>query len=308
MNRCPITYQECGEFKYSPSGLKLLSPKLAQLHDFPYTPKQQVLLAAQLSEKMSIQGVQPKLSVILNLPKETFEIVEQNGTFILKPPHQIYDELPQNEDLTMKLASIVGIEVPLHGMVYNADRSLTYFIKRFDRLPKNQKLAVEDFSQLLKFSRETKYDASMEKMIPVIEKHCTFPMIEKLKFFRLVLFNFLVGNEDMHIKNYSLIRRKDRVELSPAYDLLNTTIVLNTKEEIALPLRGKKSRLNRSDLIDYFAIEKLSLTRPSVEKIMKQFHDSIAKWEERIAMSFLSQEKQNTYREILHSRWRRISE
>lgn len=132
---------------------------------------------------------------------ECFEIVELGGTFILKPPHPIYDELPQNEDVTMRLAKSVGIEVPFHGMIYNIDDSLTYLIKRFDRLPRGHKVATEDFSQLMGHSRDTKYESSMEKLIPVIEKHCTFPLLEKMKLFRRTLFNFLVGNEDMHLKN-----------------------------------------------------------------------------------------------------------
>ena len=91
----------------------------------------------------------------------------------------------------MKMAEAAGLEIPLHGLLYNIDGSLTYFIKRFDRLPRGHKIAVEDFSQLLGYSRETKYESSMEKLPPILEKHCTFPLIEKIKFFRLTLFNFL---------------------------------------------------------------------------------------------------------------------
>jgi serine/threonine-protein kinase HipA len=250
MNRCPITYDICENTKYSQKGLKLLAPKLKELHDFAYTAKEQLELALQYATKLSIQGVQPKLSTKLNITKGLFEIVESGGTFIFKPPHHIYSELPQNEDVTMRLAKTVGLEVPLHGMIYNRDGSFTYFIKRFDRLPKGHKVAVEDFSQLMGFSRETKYDSSMEKLIPTIEKHCTFPTLEKIKLFRLTLFNLLVGNKDMHLKNFSLIRREKQVCLSPAYDLFNSSIVISSGEEIALPLRGKKSRLTAQDLFD----------------------------------------------------------
>lgn len=87
MNRCAITYELCGPRKYSIEGLKMLSRNLNNLKYFPYTPKEQVQLAAQLATKLSIQGVQPKLSLILNVAKEEFEIVEKGGKFILKPPH-----------------------------------------------------------------------------------------------------------------------------------------------------------------------------------------------------------------------------
>lgn len=308
MNRCPITYELCGNEKYSIKGLHLLSRNLNHLNDFPYTSKEQILLATQLAAKLSIQGVQPKLSLILNVAKKEFEIVEKGGKFILKPPHHIYDEIPQNEDLTMKLAKVIGIEVPLHGMIYNIDGSLSYFIKRFDRLAKNQKVAVEDFSQLLGFSRDTKYEASMEKVVSVIEKHCTFPVVEKLKLFRLVIFNFLVGNEDMHLKNFTLIRRQNKIELSPAYDLLNTTIVIPAREEIALPIRGKKSKLNRTDLIDYFGMERLALPEIVLREEFLKFEKSLEPWQLLIEKSFLSQKLQERYIELIQKRWQRVRE
>jgi len=306
MSRCPITYELCESEKYSKNGLKLLSRNLKNLNDFPYTAKEQIQLASQLAAKLSIQGVQPKLSLRLNVAKEEFEVVEKGGRYILKPPHQTYDELPQNEDLTMRLAEIVDIEIPLHGMIYNIDGSLSYFIKRFDRLAKNQKVGVEDFSQLLGFTRDTKYESSMEKVVSVIEKHCTFPVIEKLKLFRLVLFNFLVGNEDMHLKNFTLIRHENKVELSPAYDLLNTTIVLQAKEEIALPIRGKKSKLSRTDLIEYFGSERLGLAHVVLKQELLKFEQSLPTWIELINQSFLSQKLRDCYLELIQQRWKRI--
>ncbi|MEI6242103.1 MAG: HipA domain-containing protein [Chlamydiota bacterium] len=306
MNRCPITYEYCGVEKYSKKGLKLLSRNLQKLHDFPLTSKEQIQRATELAAKLSIQGVQPKLSIKLNLKKELFEIVETGGRYIMKPPHHLYEELPQNEDLTMKLAKIVGIEVPFHGMIFNMDRSLSYVVKRFDRLGRNQKVAVEDFSQLLGYSRDTKYDSSMEKVVSVLEKHCTFPFIEKKKLFRLVLFNFLVGNEDMHLKNFTLISRDNKVEFSPVYDLINTTIVLKSKEEIALPIRGKKSNLNCFDLIEYFAIHRLGLGEIIIKDELMQFERSFEAWNLLISNSFLSKPYQDQYKNLIMERWRRL--
>jgi len=306
MRRCPITYDACeGSQKYTEKGLKILSRSLNNLKDFPYTIKEQIQLAAQFAAKLSIQGIQPKLSVILNVKREVFEIVEKKGLFILKPPHQAYDEVPQNEDLTMRLAQIVGIEVPLHGMIYNIDGSLSYFIKRFDRL-RGRKIAVEDFSQLLEYSRETKYDSSMEKVASVIEKHCTFPIIEKLKLFRLVLFNFLVGNEDMHLKNFSIIRRDDRVELSPAYDLLNTTIFLQSKEEIALPINGKKSNFKRCDFFEYFGQKRLGLSEKILAEESLKFQKALKVWKELLDKSFLSENNRLLYQKIILDRFSRL--
>lgn len=306
MNRCPITYELCGDQKYTQKGLKLLSKSLKNLKDFPYTPKEQIQLAAQLASKLSIQGVQPKLSIILNSKEEVLEIVEKGGRFIMKPPHHLYEEVPQNEDLTMRLAKTVGIEVPFHGMIYNIDGSLSYIIRRFDR-SRNKKIAVEDFSQLLGYSRETKYESSMEKVISVIEKHCTFPVVEKLKLFCLVIFNFIVGNEDMHLKNFTLIRQDNKIELSPAYDLLNTTIIMNAEEEIALPLRGKKKRLNRSDLVDYFGMERLDLPESVVKNELLKFEKSFVHWNKLITSSFLSEKMRVLYLKLINERWDRLS-
>lgn len=304
MNRCPITYESGVDNKYSNKGLKLLSNSLKNLKDFPYTPKEQIQMAAQLASKLSIQGVQPKLSVTLNVKKEEFEVVEKGGTFIVKPPHQLYDEVPQNEDLTMRLAEIVGIEVPLHGMFYNIDGSLSYFIKRFDR-SRNQKIGVEDFSQLLEYSRDTKYDSSMEKVVSVIEKHCTFPVLEKVKLFRIVIFNFLIGNEDMHLKNFTLIRH-NKIELSPAYDLLNTTILIKAEEEIALPIKGKKRKLTRDDFIEYFGKERLGLSESIIKDELLKFEKSLERWDDIINNSFLSQNMRIPYKALIEDRWSRL--
>ncbi len=305
MNRCPITYELCDDQKYTQKGLKLLSKSLKNLKDFPYTSKEQIQMAAQFASKLSIQGVQPKLSVTLNVKEEVFEIVEKRGRFIIKPPHHIYEEVPQNEDLTMRLAAVVGIEVPFHGMIYNIDNSLSYFIKRFDRT-RSHKISVEDFSQLLERSRDTKYESSMEKVVSVIEKHCTFPLMEKLKLFRLVIFNFLVGNEDMHLKNFTLIRRENKVELSPAYDLLNTTIIMKAEEEIALPIRGKKKKLNRSDFVDYFGIERLGLSASILENELSKFKESLNSWKRLINDSFLSEKMRSRYEKLIENRWKKF--
>ncbi|MBI3211578.1 MAG: HipA domain-containing protein [Simkania negevensis] len=306
MNRCPITYEFCSNQKYSKKGLHLLSPKLKELKDFPFTAKEQRELALEQASKLSIQGMQFKLSAKLSFPNETFELIERKGTFILKPPHQVYDEVPQNEDLTMRLAKTVDLEVPLHGMIYNKDGSLTYFIKRFDRLPRGHKIAVEDFTQVLGYSRETKYESSMEKLISAIEQKCTFPLIEKLKLFRLTLFNLLVGNDDAHLKNFSLITRAGKVEMSPVYDLLNSTLIIKSGEESALPLRGKKSNFKCADVFDYFGKERLGLATAIVEQEMERFTKALPKWKFLLEQSFLSLDLQEAYWKIIEARSQRF--
>jgi serine/threonine-protein kinase HipA len=307
MKRCPITYEPCGDQKYSPKGLKLLSTNLKGLQDIPLTQEDQLKEAASRAIKMSIQGVQPKLSAKLKIKEERFEIVDRGGEYILKPQNSYYPELPENEDLTMKLAKLIGIEIPIHGMVYSKDNRLTYFIKRFDRYGKNKKLSVEDFAQLAGKTRDTKYEFSMEKIATLLDQYCTFPILEKIKLFRLTLFNYLVGNEDMHLKNYSIISRKDKVELSPAYDLLNTTIASkNVTEEIALPISGKKSKLTSNILIKYWGIERLQLNDTVISQTIGNIKNIQSKWEELINISFLSTAMKEKYFDLLNERRKRI--
>ena len=302
-NRCPITYEECGKEKYSDKGLKRISPKLKKLNDFPYSADEQVKEAVARASKMSIQGVQPKLSVKLNIKKEIFEILDTGGHYIFKPQTMSYKEVPENEDLTMRLAKSIGIEVPIHGLLYSRDGSLTYFIKRFDRFGRNQKIPVEDFAQLSQKNRETKYSSSMEKVASIIDEFCTFPALEKYKLFNLTLFSYLIGNEDMHLKNFSVIRRGIKVELSPAYDLLNSTIVINSGEELALPLNGKKNKLRKDDFIDYFAKSRLGLTPKLIDQTFQRIAKAYPPWIDLIQKSFLSTKMKNNYLELLRLRY-----
>lgn len=304
MNRCPITYEECKN-RYSNLGLKLLSSKLIQLKDFPYGLAQQLELAIEYSDKLSFSGVQPKLNAKLDVKNEIFEVVRFGGTFILKLPHAMYQELPQNEDLTMKMAALAKIEVPLHGMIYALDHSLIYFVQRFDRKGK-KKIAAEDFGQLAGLSNEAKYDFSMEKLITIIDEFCTFKMAEKAKLFRLVLFNFLVGNEDAHVKNFSVIRENEIIRLAPAYDLVNSTIVMNSKEEIGLSLNGKKSNFKRSDFLEYFGNKRLNLPNSLINEIVYDLHKCLSSWKELIAYSFLRSEKKKAYLKLLEERALRL--
>ena len=305
MSICPITYEVC-EGKYSPGGLQMLSRSLRELHDLPYTALDQVVEAAARAPKMSIQGVQPKLSAVLNTRKNGFEFVDTGGRYILKPQNPQYRSLPENEDLSMRLAGAAGIPVPLHGMVYSKDGSMTYFIRRFDRSGK-KKIAVEDFSQLMGLSRDTKYDSSMEKIARVIDEYCTFPAIEKIKLFRLTLVNFLIGNEDMHVKNFSLMTREGKTELTPAYDLLNTSIVLSDpKEEIALPIKGKKNKLDSEILIDYFGRDRLGLNEKIISTILNNLKETAPVWDRLINISFLPDEMKRDYMMLLEKRRERI--
>ncbi|MFA6302208.1 MAG: HipA domain-containing protein [Legionella sp.] len=308
MNYCPITYEPLLEKeRYSKAGLKLLSPQLQKLDALNLSAEEQRIEAINRAGKMSVQGVQSKLSAQLKIKDGSFRIVDQQGHYILKTQSAHYPQLPENEAITMSMAALVGIEVPVHGLVYAKDNTMTYFIKRFDRAGHNKKFSLEDFSQLSGKSRDTKYKSSMEQVIDIINQFCSFPKIEGIKLFKWTLFNYLIGNEDMHLKNFSILSKENKSVLSPAYDLLNTTIALtNAKEELALPLKGKKNNLSKKDLINYLAGERLELKQIIIDEILHDFIQKIPIWYKYIDRSFLSLAMKENYKNLLQERSSKI--
>lgn len=178
---------------------------------------------------IAITGVQPKLSLDLEKHRNQISrltIVGLYGNYILKPPSKEYRELPQNEDLTMHLANIVKIKVAQHCLIRLHSGELAYITKRFDR-SKKSKIAVEDFCQLSENLTEHKYRGSIEKVAKITNKYTTNKGLEILRLFELVLFCYLTGNADMHLKNFALIENAfGEFELSPAYDLVSTALVI----------------------------------------------------------------------------------
>ncbi|MFP8489546.1 HipA domain-containing protein [Gracilimonas sp. Q87] len=273
------------------------------MHPLPFDQKEQIREAQKRMTKMSIAGVQPKLSAQLSIKDSTFKIVDRHGSFILKPPLPNYDQVPENEDLTMRMAKLAGIEVPLHGLTYAKDESLLYLIKRFDRKGRSGKIHVEDFAQVAGMSRDTKYNYSIEKIVLLIDKYCSFPMVEKMKLFKRILFSWLTGNEDMHLKNFSLVHRDQKIELSPAYDLLNTSIILfSPTEEMALPLKDKKTNFTGSVFFEYLGMEIMGLNKKVLSNIEEEVRTALPEWEKLIEISFLNDYKKEAYIQIINER------
>ena len=308
MANCPINLEPLPTGRsYSETGLRSIHSKLKHLEPLEYSYAAQLAEVRQRSDKMSIQGVQPKLSAVLKLKDSSFALVDRGGRFILKPNPLAYEEVPANEALTMRMAAEVGIEVPMHGLLRAEDASWVYFVKRYDRVGRTGKVHVEDFAQLSGATRETKYDSSLERVVQLVEQFCTFPAIEKPKLAKRLLFCFLTGNEDMHLKNFSIWLQDGVVSLSPAYDLLNSTLVLeNAKEESALPLQGKKRKLTKELWLDYFCKERLKLTPGQIDKVVKDLQKAMPAFDRLIGQSFLSEDRQLGYRAILHDRAKRL--
>ncbi|MBO6577243.1 MAG: HipA domain-containing protein [Rhodothermales bacterium] len=308
--RCPLSYQplEDERGRYSRQGLKRLSPKLRSLEPLPFSNEELRFEATARSGKMSIGGVQPKVSAVLKVSAGRFELVNSGGRYILKPDSPHYPEVPANEDVTMRMAQAAGLEVPVHGLIWTREQELCYVIRRFDRIARNRKVPTEDFGQLLGLRRDTKYESSIERVIGVVNDYCTFPLLEKTHLYRMILVAFLTGNEDLHIKNFSLITdASNTIKLSPVYDMLNSTIVLREPtEEMALTMAGKKSRFKREHFVTNLARERLGLNAKSADLVLSEVVDAQAEWDRLLDACFLSEEKKESYREVLSERRARL--
>ncbi len=208
--------------------------------------------AQKLAGRLSISGVQPKLSVRLDGGR--LVPVARGGRFILKPQTQSFRELPQNEYLCMRMGRRFGLRTATCLLLELADGQPAYLVKRFDRFAKGrrvEKLACEDMHQIL--GGPDKYAGSHEQIARVIGEHCTFAPLECQRLFELTIFNFAVGNGDAHRKNFSLLTDEDgTVALSPAYDLVSSRLVIpGEQEELALTVGGRRSRLRRDDFLAF---------------------------------------------------------
>ncbi len=253
---------------------------------------------------IAITGVQPKLSLDLEKHRNQISrltIVGLYGNYILKPPSKEYRELPQNEDLTMHLANIVKIKVAQHCLIRLHSGELAYITKRFDR-SKKSKIAVEDFCQLSENLTEHKYRGSIEKVAKITNKYTTNKGLEILRLFELVLFCYLTGNADMHLKNFALLENTfGEYELAPAFDLLSTALVIpDDKEESALTINGKKSRITKGDF-DTLA-SSMDINEKVLFRIYNKFNSVLPTWIEFIKQSYLSKVMQDKYIQFIKAK------
>ncbi|MCB1052093.1 MAG: HipA domain-containing protein [Acidobacteria bacterium] len=191
-----------------------------------------------------------------------------------------------------------------HGLVHLKSGELAYLNLRFDRKGK-QKFAMEDMAQITGQLTENKYRSSAERIAKAILKHCSFAGNDLLRFWEQLVFSFLTGNSDMHLKNFALLSQAGSTQLSPAYDLLSTQLLLpDDREECALPLRGKKSRLNRNDFFDFG--RQFGLTDTSMKRVLNRWVPSVSSLFELIQNSFLSPELKGQLAELIMARLDRL--
>lgn len=253
--------------------------------------------------RVAVTGVQPKLSLSIDKepgdPKKSrFTIVGLWGHFILKPPTREFPFLPENEDLTMHLAGLFGLPTAEHSLIRLESGELAYITKRLDRSGE-QKLPMEDMCQLTETLTIDKYHSSMEKIGKCIWSFTSRPGLAAISFFEMVLFSYLTGNSDMHLKNFSLLTRTDdEIVMSPAYDLVCTKIVIpDDKEESALTINGRKSKLARRDF-DALAIN-LKIPERAKQNIYTRFSEKMKQAGQWIDFSFLPAEVKDEYLHIM---------
>jgi len=264
-----------------------------------------------IKRSVTIPGVQPKLSLSIEKRKDDpkksrLTIVGLWGEYILKPQSERFEKLPENEDVVMHLAKIANIETAQHSLLRTEAGQLVYITKRFDRV-NGKKVPMEDFCQLAEILSANKYKSTMEKAGSLINKYSSpaYKVSDLLRFFDLALFSFLIGNSDMHLKNFSIIKdQENQYRLSPAYDLLSSNLAMpSDTEQMALHVHGKKNRIRRPDFVSFG--NHIGLTEAMIEKTINKYDQGMLdKFEEFIGISFLSAELQEKFIGLIRSRFK----
>ena len=303
-NNCLYCYKplEEGEVDYHKGCARKIFESTV-VPSLPYTRANIKELAREIvTSSTTVTGVQAKLSLDIarggkNEPQR-FTIVGLWGRFILKPQTDRFANLPENEDLTMHLAEAVGIKTVPHSLIRFADGELCYITRRIDRTKNGDKIAMEDMCQLSERLTEDKYKGSYERIAKLIREFSSAPLLDVINFWEIVIFSWLTGNADMHLKNFSLFRPNDDYMLTPAYDLLSTAIVMpEDEEELALTLNGKKKKIKREDFEK--AMRDNGMDEKSITNLFNKFEKVIPKWFSIIEDSFLPANKKKEYRELI---------
>ena len=306
MKRCLYCYKPLGEeqIDFHPKCSKKIfgttTPPI-----LPYTKGDIESLALEVvRSQVTITGVQPKLSVNLSKEKEgekRFTIVGLWGGYILKPQSDQYLNLPENEDLTMHLAELAKIKTVPHSLIRFKDGSLAYITKRIDRDKKSCKIPMEDMCQLTEKLTEQKYKGSHEQIARKIVEFSAFPVLDLINYFEVLLFCYLTGNADMHLKNFSLYKGTGEYTFAPSYDLLSTKLViLEDDEELALTLNGKKRKLKKSDFDNL--LKTFKVDEKAIENVYEKFRKVLPQWYDFIDVSFLPEQMKEKYKQLIQNR------
>lgn len=275
---------------------------------FEHSLKQMADLAKNVVERsVAVPGVQPKLS--LSVITDTMQdgskgrltvVGALGGNYIFKPPSDQFPEMPENEHLTMRIAEAFGINTVPSSLIRLQSGELSYITKRIDRTPTGEKIHMLDMFQITEAF--DKYKSSMEKIGKALNDYSDNTLLDKLYFLELTIFSFLTGNNDMHLKNFSMINIGEKWTLAPAYDLLNVAIVNpEDTEELALTLEGKKKKL-KWEHFERLGLQ-LDLNQKQIKSIAKRFKKNKPIAAKCINNSFLSEEFKDKYKNLLEERY-----
>ena len=307
MEKCLYCYKPLkpGQTDFHPAcARKLFGKKEAPV--LPYTRAEIADLAKQvIRAQTTLTGVQAKLSLDINPggrnEPSRFTIVGLWGRFILKPQTEVYRSLPELEDITMHMAEAAKIAVVPHSLIRFADGELCYITRRIDRDADGRKIAMEDMCQLSERLTEYKYKGSYEQIAKVIGRYSSVPQLDIVNYWEVVVFSWLTGNSDMHLKNFSLYNTGRGYTLTPAYDLLSTTLVIpDDPEELALTLNGKKRKLRRTDFLK--AMSQSGLSEKVIDNMAKKFRRAFPKWIDLINASFLPDDMKRRFKRLILER------
>ena len=276
-----------------------------------HTNNEMYVLAKQVIERsVAVPGVQPKLSMSilkekgLGVQGRLTVVGALEGNYIFKPPSDTYPEMPENEHVTMRMAEAFGIRVVESSLIHLASGERSYITKRIDRTKKGEKIHMLDMFQITEAN--DKYISTMEKVGKAIRAHSSNTVLDLLIFFEVSLFCFITGNNDMHLKNFSMIKSSLGWVLAPSYDLLNVRIINpKDKEDLALLMGGKKTKLNRL-YFERFGAE-LGLSPKQINGVFSRFTKNKSKAIYWIEQSFLSQEMKKSYLDVLNERYKRLA-
>ena len=273
----------------------------------PYKLSEMEKLAKETAElSITVPGVQPKLSLgwikdqLENGHKNRLTIMDAlEGQYILKPQNSQHAQMPENEHLSMKLAELFKIDIVPVNMIRLASGELCFITKRIDRNPDGSKNHMIDFLQILELA--DKYLGTMENLGKTIGELSENTLLDKLRFFESAVFNYVIGNNDMHLKNYSMFQSEIGWVLSPLYDMLNVKLIIpEDKDDSALLLGGKKINFNKG----YF--DRLGNVLKLNNKQINAVYKRLSKWLPKAALliqaSFLEKEKKESYTKLINER------
>lgn len=301
MCRCLYCYQELkeGQRDFHPACARRFFGS-ATVPDLPYSRTNINELAREvIQSKTTLTGVQPKLSMDINRggkdEPDRLTIVGLWGRYILKPKSDSYPWLPEDEDLTMHLATLARIQVVPHTLIRFSDGELTYITRRIDRDDDGRKYLMEDACQLSERLAADKYKSSYENVGKLIRRYSSMPQLDLVNYWELVVFSWLTGNSDMHLKNFSLFCRVPGLyTLAPAYDLLNVHLLFDDPEELALTLDGRKRKITRQNFVN--AMRTTGLDDKVIGNILQKFPKMLPRWNDFIDQSLLPEELRQRYK------------